>query len=149
MVTLYLWNNFSLPVQGNEKTGKHGTATDDPKVPFEYTVTGTTQGDVGSLATASVRQIWASESDYPTTFDYFHFWADQDCYLQFVTASTNFIVKVEAKIPFVLPGFGTLLAAANTTAITGGTEPTLAAIATINLGNYSGSTLNYTFTTID
>ncbi len=149
MATLNLWNYFSLDTQGGEKTGKQGTSTDGPLVPFALTVDGTSQSDTGTLATATVRQIWASASDFPTTFNYFHFWADQDCYLQFVSGATNFTIKVEAKVPFVMPGFGTLLAAANTTAITGGTEPTLAAVATINLGNYSGSTLNYVFSAID
>lgn len=144
MATLNIWNAFSLNAQGSEKLGKHGSASDDPKTPFAVTVDGSSQTEVGSIPTANIRQLWASASDNPSTFSYFHFWADQIAYLQFITAATNFIVKVAAKQPFVVPGYGTLLAAASTTAITS-TEPTLAAIASIYMGNYSGATANYAY----
>lgn len=148
MATLNIINHFQMTSQGTMNEGKQGTYTDDPKTPFSITTTGACQKETGTLATATVQQLWASASDKPATFVYFHFWADQICYLQFISAATNFTIKVAAKQPFVLPGYGSLLAAANTTAITGGSEPTVAAIASIYLGNYSGSTLNYAYAVI-
>jgi hypothetical protein len=144
MATLNIWNAFSLDTQGSEKSGKQGSASDDPKSPFAVTVEGSSQAGIGSITTANTRQLWASASDDPSTFAYFHFWADQITYLQFITAATNFTIKVAAKQPFVLPGYGTLLAAATTTVITT-TEPTLAVIASIYMGNYSGVTANYAY----
>ena len=54
-----------------------------------------------------------------------------------------------ANVPLVLPGFDSINAAANSTLITGGTEPTMSDIDSIALGNYSGSTANYTLAVID
>lgn len=148
MATLSLWNSFSLPSQGVEKTGKQGAATAAPQTPFDITVTGTGLFLTGTLATATVRTIFDDDSEFPVSFDYLHYWADQNSYLQLIFAATNVILPVLAKVPFVLgPLAANLvgLAAANTTIITGGTEPTLTDLDSVVIGNYSGTTMNFTF----
>lgn len=148
MATLSIWNYFSLPVQGSENTGKQGSSTDAPQTSFDITVTGTIDKITGSLATATVRTLFDDDADFPIDWDYLHYWADQDSYIQIIGSATNVILKVEAKVPFVL-SFDSMLAAANTTIITGGTEPTLTDIDSIVIGNYSGSTMNFTFAVVD
>lgn len=149
MATLSIWNYFQLDSQGVEKTGKQGTSTDAAQTPFDVTVTGTDYAMTGSIATATVRTLWDEDSNFPATFDYLHFWCDQIVYLQLIAQGTNVIHRIAAKQPFVLPGYSTILAAANTTPIAGGTEPTLSQIDSILLGNYSGSTANFTLTLVD
>jgi len=145
MASLNIWNFFTCPIQGVEYSGKHGSSGGDPVEPFTITVGGYDQGGAGILTTGSVQTLWTTSTILPTPFDYFHFWADQITYLQFISASTNFVMKVLAKTPFVLPGYGSFVAAASTTAITGGTEPTPTLVTSIILGNYSGSTANYQY----
>ena len=153
--TLSILNSYSMSSQGHTHTGKQGAASDAATTSFDLTasttpaITGTAHEVTGSLATATVVTIWDEDDDKPSDFDYMHLWADQDCYLQFIGTTTNFIVKVAAKVPFTISGYDNLLAAADTTAITGGTEPTLTDIDSIILGNYSGSTLNYRASIID
>jgi len=149
MATLSIVNNFELDSQGNTKSGKQGAATAGFNTPLEITVTGTCHHVTGSLATASVATVYDDDDDVPADWDYLYFWADQDCYIQIIGSGTNVVFKVEAYQPFVLPGFDAMLAAANTTAITGGTEPTLTDIDQVVIGNYSGNTMNYVFAVID
>lgn len=152
MATLSIWNFFSLPSQGSERTGKQGTLTSDPKTSFDITVTGTGHFLTGSLATAAARTIYDDDDDAPTDFNYTHFWSDQNCYLQFVFAGTNVVFSVLAKVPFCLAPItaGLVgLAAANTTPITGAAEPTLTDLDSLVIANYSGSAMNYTFALID
>jgi hypothetical protein len=149
VATLSILNSFELDSNGRLKSGKQGEADSAVGTAFELTVSGTCHFLEGTLATATVITLWDDDNDFPADFDYLYFWADQDCYLQFVGTATNFTLKVEAYCPFVLPGFDELLAAASTTLITGGTEPTMESIDSVALGNYSGNTLNYTFSVID
>lgn len=148
MATLSLFNYFSLLSNGTEKTGKQGSIGDAPQTPFDITVTGTCLQDSGSLATATVRTVFDDDSDFPIDWDYLWYWADQDSYIQLIGSGTNVILKVEAKVPFAL-SFDSLLAAADTTIITGGTEPTLTDIDSVVIGNYSGSTMSYVFAVVD
>jgi hypothetical protein len=147
--TLEIISNFSIEVQGLTHSGKQGTSTDAATEPFEVTVGGQIHKVVGSLATATVVTVYDDDSDVPADWDYAYFWADQDCYIQIIGSGSNAIFKVEAKVPFWIPGFDTVLAAADTTIITGGTEPTLTDIDSIVVGNYSGNTMNYVFAVID
>lgn len=147
--TLKLIANMEISVDGEPVTVKQGAASDNAKTAFEISVTGNIHHTHGSLSTASVRTLFDDDNDDPADFDYAIFWSDQDCYIQFIGASTNFAVKVEAKVPFIIPGFDSLYTAANTTAITGGTEPTMEDIDSIVLGNYSGETLRYKLLIID
>lgn len=148
--TLSIIDNFSLDAgNGLIKTAKQGNAADPPTTSWDVTVDGPNMFKEGSLATATVQKVYDSTIDSPSVFDYAHYWADQDSYIQFITAATNFIVKVAAKSPFNLSGFGKLLAAANTSAITGGAEPSVAAITAIYIGNYSGNTMNWTIAVVD
>ena len=149
MATLSIINNFELTSQGRTRTGKQGAAADGADEPLDVTVSGTVHEVIGSLATASVVTVYDDDNDVPADWDYLYFWADQDCYLQVIGSGTNVTFKVEATQPFVLPGFDTVLAAADTTAITGGTEPTLTDIDSVVIGNYSGNTMNYHFCVID
>lgn len=148
MSTLKIRSDFTISVNGRTVTGKQGATTDAADDYFEITVDGKVIESHEQLATATVRTLWDDDSHTPVDFDYFFFWADQDCYLQFVGATINFTVKVEAKVPFVL-SFDSILAAADTTDITGGTEPTLEDIDHVVLGNYSGNTMNYQVALID
>ena len=79
-----------------------------------------------------------------------HAWQDlNDVQHLLIGSTTNVIHRVAAKQPFVLPGYDTILAAADTTIITGGTEPTLTDIDSVVLGNYSGTTANFLFAVIN
>lgn len=152
MSTLSITNFFSLPSQGSEKTGKQGSASSDPKTPFDVTVSGTGHFLTGSLATATARTIYDDDDDAPSDFNYTHFWSDQNCYIQLIFASTNVVLPVLAKVPFCLAPLtaGLVgLAAANTTPITGGAEPTLTDLDSVVIANYSGTTMNFTFAAID
>lgn len=143
MATLSMISNFSLPTQGRTLTGKQGASTAGFNEALEITVSGTVHEVIGSLTTATVVTVYDDDNDVPADWDYFYFWADQDIYVQIIGSGTNAILKVEATNPFWLSGFDTILAAADTTAITGGTEPTLTDIDSIVLGNYTGTTANY------
>jgi hypothetical protein len=149
MATLSITNNFELDSNGRLKTGKQGLAASGFGTPLEITVTGTCHFMEGSLATATVITVWDDDNDFPADFDYLYLWADQDLYIQLIGSAGNVTIKVEATQPFVLPGFDTILPAANTTLITGGTEPTMEDIDSVALGNYSGNTANYLFAVID
>lgn len=143
MSTLNCWNYVSHDLVGGESTAKQGTTTDPPQTPFPITAAGHEYNVKGTLTTATVKTLWDEDSNFPATFLYAHLWVDQIAYLQLIAQATNVIHRLRAKVPFVLPGYSTLLAAANTTIITGGAEPTLSQIDSIAIGNYSGSTLNY------
>ena len=148
MATLSLWNYFSLQSNGVEKAGKQGSIAEAAQTPFDITVTGTCLLDSGSLATATVRTVFDDDANFPADWDYLWYWADQDSYIQLIGSGSNVILKVEAKVPFVL-SFDSLLAAANTTIITGGAEPSLTDIDSVVIGNYSGSTMSYVFAVVD
>jgi hypothetical protein len=147
--TLSIVNNFEMESLGTVKRGKQGSIADAFDEAFDLTVDGACHIVEDELATSSVATLWDEDDDSPADFDYMHFWADQDCYIQIIGTGTNVIFKVEAKVPFVLPGFDDILAAANTTAITGGAEPSLTAIDSIIVGNYSGQTMSYSAKFID
>lgn len=141
-ITVDIINTASLLSDGVELLAKHGPSTTAKDQSYGYSVLG--QGNVlqGTVATATVTPIWSSAAYTPTAFKYLHFVADQIVYLQFITAGTNVTFKCTPHVPLVLP-LNSMLAAANTTPIAGGAEPATVAIATIDCGNYSGSTANY------
>lgn len=141
-MSLLITNYFSLQNEGVEISGKQGSYTDDPKEPFSITVTGNAHQAQGTCATSTVKKIWDDDESIVTTITYFFFWADQDCFIQFVTSGTNFVVPVLAKTPFILSG-NTMIAAANNTDISGGASPSVVEIDHINIGNYSGNLLNF------
>lgn len=149
MATLSIINNFSLNSQGIIKEGKQGAIADGMSDALGITVTGTCHYMTGSIATATVNTIYDDDNDFPVDWDYLYFWADGIVYLQFIGSATNVILKIAATQPFVLPGYDSLLAAADTVIITGGSEPTLTDIDSVVLGNYSGTTVNYVFAVID
>jgi hypothetical protein len=149
MATLSIINNFELEAQGRTTTGKQGAAVDGFLTPLEIDVTGTKHEVIGTLATATVATPFDDDDDVPADWDYLYFWADQDCYLQIIGPTMHVVFKIEATQPFVLPGFDGIVAAANSTAIAGGTEPTMSDIDSIVIGNYSGSTMNYQLILID
>jgi hypothetical protein len=143
MSVLNIWSYASHQLSGGETTAKQGTRTDAPQTPFAITAADQQYDLKGSLSTATVQTLWDEDSNFPATFLYAHIWADQIAYVQLIAQGTNVIHRLAAKVPFVLPGYSTILAAANTTIMDGGTEPTLSQIDSIVLGNWSGSTLNF------
>lgn len=147
--TLSILNNFTITAQGREITGKQGASTSDFTEAFDITVGGQVHYVVGSLATATVVTVYDDDDDKPADWDYLYFWSDQICYLQLIGATGNATFKIAATQPFVLPGYDSILVAANTTLITGGSEPSMEDIDSVAIGNYSGSTLNYVFAVID
>ena len=147
--TLKIINSFELTAQGVSMSGKQGLAADGMTDEYEITVAGTYHHMTGSIATATVNTIYDDDNDFPIDWDYLWFWADQIVYLQIVGSATNATFKIAAYQPFVLPGYDSVLAAADTTIITGGSEPSVTDIDSIVLGNYSGNTANYVFVVID
>lgn len=141
--TLSIVNNFSLLSQGVIDSGKQGAIADVPSTALQISVSGLIFRVRSTLATATIVQVYTAATDFPATFSHLFFWSDQTCYIQIVGTATNAIFKVLATDPFVLPGFGSILAAANTTNIAGGSEPAVTAVSKIVLGNYSGTTMNY------
>lgn len=146
--TLSIVNNFSLPTQGNTYTGQQGPITALPSAPLAITVNGTIYEAVNTLATAAIVTIFDSD-DVPATWQYLFYWADQITYIQIIGSGSNAIFKVAAMQPFVLPGYNKVLAAANTTPIAGGSEPAVTTVASVVLGNYSGTAANYLFAVIN
>lgn len=143
--TLSLTNNFSIETQGRTITGKQGAADSGFDTAYDVTVTGLVLNKVGSLATAAVVLLYDDSAEYPADWTYCMIWADQDTYVQAITAATNAIFKQLAYVPFTLT-YNSLLAAASTSAITGGSTPSTADIKKVYLGNYSGSAANYAAT---
>lgn len=148
MATLNIVNNFEMTSQGISVTGKQGDADDGFSTAKTVSVTGTHHTVAGVLATAAVVTVFDDDDDVPADWDYLYLWADQDVYIQIIGSGTNVVLKVEAEVPFVL-SFDSMLAAADTTKITGGTEPTLTDIDAIVIGNYSGNSANFLFSVID
>lgn len=148
MSILSILNSFQLDSQGLTKSGKQGAIADALDTPYEVTVTGNINYQTGQIATASIVTLFDDDNNQPADWDYLYLWADQPVYLQLIGSGSNVIFKIAAYQPFVLPGFDSLLAAANTTPITT-TEPTLTDIDAVVLGNYSGSTASYVFAAID
>lgn len=147
MPTLKLVCNFTLTSQGTTITGKQGAAADGFSTPFDLTVSGTVHGGPGSLDTATARTVWDDDDDAPVGFDYAFYKADQDTYIQFIASATNFIVPVEANVPFIMSA-ATLLAAVSTTAMSG-SAPSVTEIDSIVIQNNSGTTTNYVFWVVD
>ena len=150
--TLKIINNFVLNAQGLDVIGKQGAIADaitDQYSITDVTITGNCHRVANTLATATVVTVYDDDDDVPADWDYLYLWADQNIYVQIIGPTMHVVFKVLAKVPFVLPGFDSIVAAANATLITGGTEPTMSDIDSVVLGNYSGSTANYVFAVID
>lgn len=144
-----------VSVNGKEYTFHQGDSTDSPDDEYDVAAedtTSTTDGEIHlvehALATATVVTVYDDDNDVPTDWDYMFFWADVDMYLQLVGSGTNVILKTRKKIPFVWH-YDSLLAAADTTIITGASEPTLTDIDSIVVGNYTGGSGNYVFAVFD
>lgn len=149
MATLSILSNLSLPVQGRTITGKQGAAADASTDALAITVDGYVHEIIFTLADNSKKTLYDDDDDHPATFDYGFFWADQDCFLQLIATATNVTFKIEATVPFWISGFGSLLAAANTTEIATGSDPSVTALDSIVCLNRSGTTLNGQLVIID
>lgn len=148
MAVLSVVNNLTgTLVDGSTVTAKQGLASADFNEGKDVTVTGYGFRLYEAIATASVRKLFDTAIDVPTAPLYFHFWADGTCYLQVIGATTSFTVKVVAGLPFVLVN-NTFLAAGATTAIAGGSEPAVEAVAKLYVGNYSGASVSYGLTIV-
>ncbi len=142
MATLSIVHNFSLPVMGRTITGKQGAATDDFNEPLDITVSGYVHEVYFTLADNTLKTIYDDDDDHPATFDHLWFWADTICFLQFIATTTNVTFKVAATVPVPLAGYGSLLAAANTTPIAVGSDPAVTAIDSVVCLNRSGGVMN-------
>lgn len=142
MADLSLISRFTVELNGVEFSGKQGSAADAAADAFVIDVD---RGELktGSLETATARTLWDEDADNPTGFGFLFLWASADCYVQLIGQATNYVQKVEAKVPFVL-GSDQMLAAANTTALSG-TEPSVEAVDSVVIQNNSGSPLDYLF----
>ena len=91
------------------------------------------------VATATAQKLYDSAVNIPAAFQYGFIKVNQpNCYLQIITAATNFEVGLTAGVPFIITP--SMLAAAATTAISA--APTLAAVAKIYIYNNSGNLVN-------
>jgi hypothetical protein len=150
MATLEIVTNAVLDAQGLETVCKQGAIADSLSTAYSITavtITGNKHQRGNALATSTIVKVYDSSTDTPATFDYLHFWADVDMYIQLITAGTEVRFKVLAKVPFIIPGYGSLIATAGTTAMAA--EPVVAAIAKIYVANYSGGSGNYVLTIVD
>jgi len=100
----------------------------------------------GTLATATALKIYDSSVHKPATFNYVWIWADQACYVQTIATATNCVYQMLPTVPQTF-SLNTCLGAANTTPIST-SAPSTTAIATIYLGNYSGTTMNWSIAVI-
>ncbi len=159
-IKLSIFNNFELTSNGYRTiSGKQGAIADADTVSLDLStaglpfstapaIAGTAHYMPGTLATATVVTAWDDDDDKPIDFDYLYYWADQDSYIQIIGSATNAVFKIMAQMPFTL-SYDQIVAAANTTPIAGGTEPTGTDIDSIVIGNYSGNTMNYLFCVVD
>ena len=118
--------NFEMTIRGVTFTGKQGTATDGISDPFVISVDGKAHAMPFELAVDTNLTIWDDDDDQPNDFDFFFFWADQNCFIQVIASATNIIVPVLAKVPFIMApkidaasSAAKCLGAANTTAMSG------------------------------
>lgn len=149
VANLYITTGFSLFSQGNLKSIRQGAVASSPNDPLAVVVTGNVHFVTGSLATAAVATVYDDDDDLPADWDYLYFWADQTLYVQVIAGATSCVFKVQALVPFTLPGFDSILPAASATPISGVLEPTLTDIDSVVIGNYSGVAANYNFAVID
>ena len=149
MATISIVNSFSLNSFGVTDEGKQGLTTSGISDEYDITVTGTIHRMKGQLATATVVTLFDDDASVITDFDYAFIWTTGIAYIQVIGSATNFIVKIAAYQPFVLPGFDSILAAANTTIISGSSEPSVTDCDSVLLGNYSGATIDFLAAFID
>jgi hypothetical protein len=143
---LEIINTVSMETQGRTHTGKQGDYDDTAATPKTISLGGQIHSMIGSLATATGVTVWDDDDDAPTDWDYLYFWADQDCYIQLIGASTNVSLPIKAGVPFTLYG-DDVLAAANTTPLAA--APSLEAIDSVRIWNQSGNTMNFDFKVFD
>jgi hypothetical protein len=153
MANLGIVSRFEIEINGTTFAANQGESDSSPDELYSFsespTVTGLVYPFVGQVPTATVRTLWDEDSNYPVDFDYLYCWADQIIYLQLIGQTGNVTHKIRPYFPFWLCGYGSILPAANTTLITGGSEPTMEAVDSIAIGNYSGSTVNVKLFLID
>lgn len=149
MASLNILNRFSVVGTGAvEHSGKQGAVADGVNDELVVTVSGDVHQVSGTLATAAVRTVYDNDDDAPTSWNYLWFWCSVDMYLQIILATGNLIHKVLATTPFNM-SWPSALVAANTTVIAGGVEPTLEAVDSIVIGNYSGGSGTFNFAVVD
>lgn len=141
MATLKIINNISMTHDGSTTAIKQGVSSSSATTAFEFSVDGKVHLVQATLATGSINVIWDTDNDTPGNFDYMIYRADQITYIQTMTASGSAVYKIAANMPFVLPGYDDLLTYTDTTQIS--TEPSLVTMNNVVIGNYSGSTVNY------
>jgi hypothetical protein len=141
--SLTVVNNLTaVGVGGTVLLAKQGGVAAEFDEGYAVTVTGYPLSIEAAIPTATVVKVYDDDTHTPANPLYWHFWATANLYVQFVGATSQFTVPLHAYVPLVLYG-NTILAAANTTDLTGGAEPTLEDVDHVNLANYSGGSADY------
>lgn len=138
--SLKIVNNYTASIDGNTYTGKQGEVDDALSKEYAITVTQPAHIVPFTLAHDSKVTLWDDDDDVPASFDYFFLVADGDLFLQLVGTTTNVTLKVKAKVPFVL-SYNSILAAANTTDLSTGADPSVTALDHVLVLNRSGNSV--------
>jgi hypothetical protein len=136
--TLKTRNGFEVEVNGRTLVGYQGETDGVDTDQFELSVDGDAHYNPFTLQTADSILAWEAANDNPTAFEYFFLWADQDVWVQLISASGSVYHTVRAKQGFSLPE-GTMLPGTSTTANDGSSAPSVEAILKINVINRSGN----------
>lgn len=147
--TLSIINNFSTTINGVPKAAWQGSTTAGVGDAVTITLGGRDKITSSILATAGAIVIYDDSVDLQIA-DIYYLWykADVSTYIQLITSATNVTIgPLAANVPISIGAYATLkiVAAASTTAIAGGAEPSTTDVKKIVIGNYSGSNANYTF----
>ena len=140
--TLKTRNGFEVECNGRTLVGYQGETDGVDTDQFELTVDGDADYLPGTLQTADSVLVWEASNDEPATFEYFFLWADEDVYVQLISASGSVYHTVRAKQGFSLCE-GTMLPGTTTTANDGSSTPAVEAILKVNVINRSGNEAHY------
>ena len=146
-VTLSILNSFSLPKGGNYKSGWQGASTAKFTDPFDTSLTNGDAHDFQyTLPTGTTITGYDNDANFPTAPVFLWYKADRITYLQIITgttggAGTNVIIgPIPANFPVMIP-VASILGAANTTLMTT-SAPSVVAIDSVAIGNFSGADAN-------
>lgn len=130
MSKLSVVNSFDIAVNGVKYSSRQGLPSESS--PYSFDISSVVAAVETTVASSSVVQIYNS-SYIPGSFKYLHFWSDKGVYVQLSSSSNGVIVKMIPYVPFVWQnGSVAFLASAMTT------EPSLASVTSVRVGNWTG-----------